>query len=134
MSYGRNLNIQMQNFPILKSWTNIQRNKAYVEEHDLVVVLAGMYLESPEGSGNIQFRNQLIFLQNNTPKIWKQAGINDYFTEVEAVTGDALIFPGWLSHRVPPNPTDQERIVLSFNIHGISVGSPTLIGTAKEDV
>ena len=121
---------------ILKSWTNIQLNKAYVEEHDHggCHFAVSMYLDKPEGSGNIQFRNMNLPLQNNTPKVWKQAGINDYFTEVEAVTGDALIFPGWLSHRVPPNPTDKERIVLSFNVNGITSGAPTLIGTVKEDV
>jgi len=31
-------------------------------------------------------------------------------------TNDVLIFPGWLKHRVQPNNTNEERIVMTFNI------------------
>ena len=115
---------------VFKSWTNITKSSGYVEEHDHggCHFAVSMYLEKPEGSGDIQFRNMNLPLNANTPKDGKANGINDYFTEVKAVTGDALIFPGWLPHRVPANPTDKERIVFSFNVHGVSPGSPIIIG------
>jgi uncharacterized protein (TIGR02466 family) len=115
---------------IFKSWTNITKSSGYVEEHDHggCHFAVSMYLEKPEGSGDIQFRNMNLSLNANTPKDGKANGINDYFTEVKAVTGDALVFPGWLPHRVPANPTDKERIVFSFNVHGVSPGSPIVIG------
>jgi len=115
---------------IFKSWTNITANQGYVEEHDHggSHFAVSMYLEKPEDSGDIQFRNMNLPLNSNAPKFEQPGGINDYYTEVKCETGDALIFPGWLPHRVPANPTNKERIVFSFNIHGVSPGSPIVIG------
>ena len=109
---------------------NITKSDGYVEEHDHggCHFAVSMYLEKPEGSGDIQFRNMNLPLNSNTPKQHVPNGINDYFTEVKCNTGDALIFPGWLPHKVPGNPTDKERIVFSFNVHGVSPGSPIVIG------
>jgi hypothetical protein len=38
------------------------------------------------------------------------------YREIEVNTNDVLIFPGWLKHRVQPSRTDEERIVMTFNI------------------
>jgi len=35
---------------------------------------------------------------------------------VEARAGRLVIFPAWLSHRVPPNRSHNDRISVSFNV------------------
>jgi hypothetical protein len=38
------------------------------------------------------------------------------YKEIQVKTNDVVIFPGWLKHRVQPSQTDEERIVMTFNI------------------
>ena len=35
---------------------------------------------------------------------------------LEVTEGDLLIFPGYLPHKVARNETDDDRIVISFNV------------------
>jgi len=117
-------NLDPAELAIAKSWCNITKNLAYVEEHDHGGChwAVSFYLTKPEGSGNIEFRDLDKELYSNFPMA------RPGWTEVPANQGDVLIFPGFLSHRVQPNPTNEERIVLSFNIHGDTGNSPVLTG------
>ena len=119
------LNLTQCDLQIMKSWCNVTKNNAYVEEHDHggCHFAVSFYVRKPDNSGNIEFRNLQKELFTNFPMHRKS------WIEVEAQEQDVLLFPGFLSHRVQPNTTDQERIVLSFNIHGINQHSPVLLGT-----
>jgi hypothetical protein len=44
------------------------------------------------------------------PNLWKQ---------LEVSTNDVLIFPAWINHRTQENLTDEDRIVLTYNVNGI---------------
>jgi uncharacterized protein (TIGR02466 family) len=105
---------------ISKSWFNVHKKGGKTLEHahnrtDLVV---SSYIRCPAGSGNIEFRDPLeshklgfpVDLDNN---LWR---------EVSVKTNDVLFFPGWLNHRTQENTTDQERIVMTYNINA----NPTL--------
>lgn len=41
-------------------------------------------------------------------------------TDIMVKEGDLLIFPGWLEHSVAENTSNEERIVLSFNLKNIN--------------
>jgi len=96
------------------SWFNIHRKTGETAEHqhaytELVITT---YFQLPKGSGYIEFRDPLEYHKAHTPinhehELWK---------EVPCVTGDILIFPGWLKHRVQPNNTDNDRIVMTVNV------------------
>jgi len=109
---------------VAKSWCNVTKDNAYVQEHDHggCHFAVSFYVRKPDNSGNIEFRNLDKELYSNFPMHRKG------WIEVPAGEQDVLIFPGFLSHRVQPNPTDKERIVLSFNIHGDTGNSPVLLG------
>ena len=47
-------------------------------------------------------------LQNNE--------LNAHVAGIEVSEGDLLIFPGYLPHKVAMNESDQDRIVISFNV------------------
>lgn len=114
---------------IWKSWFNITKQEAYVEEHDHggSHIAVSFYLKKPKGSGNIEFRNHEQPMWVNYPRNLEKGKSQDFFMEVEADELDCLIFPGWLSHRVQPNPLKEERIVFSCNVHGVTEYSPVLI-------
>jgi uncharacterized protein (TIGR02466 family) len=114
---------------IWKSWFNVTSNSAYVEEHDHggSHIAVSFYLKKPKGSGNIEYRNTEQPMWVNYPRNIVKGKANDFWCEVEGDEHDILIFPGWLSHRVQPNPLKEQRIVFSCNIHGVTEYSPVLI-------
>jgi len=101
-------------YTILNSWFNIHRPSGKTLEHyhnktDLVVTC---YLDKPQNTGNIEFRDPLEYHKSNTsiePEelLWK---------EVDCKTNDILIFPGWVRHRTQPNRGDKDRVVMTINI------------------
>jgi uncharacterized protein (TIGR02466 family) len=105
---------------ISKSWFNVHKKGGKTLEHahnrtDLVV---SSYVRCPAGSGNIEFRDPLEYHKLGFPVDLD----NNLWREVPVKTNDVLFFPGWLNHRTQENTTDQERIVMTYNIDA----NPTL--------
>lgn len=96
------------------SWVNYHNNSGYTREHHhgASVMVVTSYLNLPKDGGFIEFRDPLEaqrgFLVKNTK--------NSEWKEVKAETGDVLIFPGWLRHRVQPNKSNEKRWVLTTNV------------------
>lgn len=95
-----------------QSWLNLHKNSGQTLEHahGYVELVVTCYLQLPKNSGYIEYRDPLDQLKVNTPTYE-----NASFYEVPAVTGDILIFPGWLKHRTQPNSSDEDRIVMTIN-------------------
>ncbi|UYA57529.1 2OG-Fe(II) oxygenase family protein [Synechococcus phage S-CREM1] len=101
---------------ITKSWINVHKRGGKTLEHvhngsDMVV---SAYLKCPEGSGNIEFRDPLEYHKLGLPfhpehQLWREVQVED---------NDVLIFPPWMNHRTQENNTDEERIVLTYNVKG----------------
>jgi uncharacterized protein (TIGR02466 family) len=99
---------------IAESWFNRHRRGGVTLEHShngIGLVLAA-YIKLPPNSGFIEFRDPLEYHKANSPIIPE----NELWKEIPCVTGDFLIFPGWLKHRTQISCTDDERIVMTFNI------------------
>jgi uncharacterized protein (TIGR02466 family) len=117
---------------IEKSWINVHPPGAYTDEHSHgdVSIVATVYLYLPKNSGFIEFRNPLEYPWSGYPKfdlnhaLWKS---------IPCVTGDILLFPGWLHHRVQPNNSEEDRVVLTMNIEhrrlNVMYGMPFGINT-----
>jgi uncharacterized protein (TIGR02466 family) len=99
---------------VTNSWMNRHYRGGYTAEHchNSSTFVASCYLKCPPGSGNIEFKNPLEYHLNSWPIHPEEM----MYIEVPVKTGDVLIFPGWLKHRVQPNNTDQERLVMTINI------------------
>lgn len=102
------------NSKVDQSWVNLHRKggKTLTHAHTFTTFVVSSYLECPPNSGNIEFLDPLEYHKSQHPIIpevvlWKQ---------VECKTNDVLIFPGYLKHRTQENITDNERIVMTFNI------------------
>jgi uncharacterized protein (TIGR02466 family) len=98
------------------SWINWHDAGAELQEHDhdMMSFVVTYYLKKPVDSGNIEFRNPLEYH-------WAGYGNNlAYFKEMPTITGDILLFPGWLKHRVQPNNSKERRVVLNMNFKRIS--------------
>ena len=115
----------MADLPLIpeNSWTNIEAKGGFVVEHDHSPSHMSMaiYLQKPENSGDIEFRNPLQVNWSHMPRKFIDGDKHDYFQPVTATTVDVVIFPGWLSHRVQPNQSDDIRVVMSININGVRI-------------
>lgn len=102
------------NLDVLNSWINTHKRNGVTLEHNhnqaLFVVTS--YLSLPKNSGYIEFRDPLEYHKGNTPMEPEE----NLWRAVPCKTNDVLIFPAWLKHRTQPNNTDEERIVMTWNI------------------
>ena len=89
---------------------NIQHN------HPNSYLSAAYYVRHPEKSGNIRFFDPREQKNIRYPKIKKYTDLSAVIIEKDPKEGDLLIFPSYLFHEVGTNLSDQERVVVSFNI------------------
>ena len=93
-------------------WAIINKNGDFniLHTHPNCYLSAAYYVKAPEKCGRFQIENPNIAKRNFYPEIKrKNAGI-----EIEE--GDLLIFPGYLPHKVRANESNEDRIVISFNV------------------
>lgn len=89
--------VEAQEGPIDSWWMNVNTTNEYTNwhAHDRWSKVGVLYVQVP--GGDIEFR---------------QGG--SYWSETPQ-SGDLLVFPGSLEHRVLPNPSEQVRISIAFN-------------------
>lgn len=99
----------------LEAWVNLHDKGGYnnLHAHPNVLLCACYYLQAPEGSGQIVFRDPrpgavLTPFQGN--------GANCGGTmSVVPQAGQLIVFPNWLEHQVEMHEADEPRISISMN-------------------
>ena len=81
---------------------------------------AAYYVKVPENSGNFQIFNPNSISRNRFPKKSNPTEFNIISAVLKVEEGDLLIFPSYLPHAVAKNETDEDRIVVSFNLSVLS--------------
>ena len=84
-------------------WFNSARagESTRLHNHNSEAKISGVYyLQVPENSGNLFFRNS-----------------NNHELEIQAEKGKLVLFPARLNHYVPENQSRAKRISLSFNCY-----------------
>tara|TARA_Y200000002_G_scaffold223575_1_gene184663 strand:- start:906 stop:1487 length:582 start_codon:yes stop_codon:yes gene_type:complete len=93
-----------------KSWINYSNKGNYQLEHthpaDIMTVI--FYLNKPTDTASLQVQNPMMYHWNNhrQTQFWK---------DVNASTGDVIVIPGWMLHRVDKNLSEEERISITIN-------------------
>ena len=89
---------------------NIQHN------HPNAYLSAVYYVKVPKNSGNIKFFDPKEQKNIRYPKIKNYTDISAVITEITPKEGDLLIFPSYLYHSVGENLSEDDRIIVSFNV------------------
>tara|TARA_B100000287_G_C20506094_1_gene731135 strand:+ start:64 stop:705 length:642 start_codon:yes stop_codon:yes gene_type:complete len=116
--YWEELGYAPANVQVTASWANDHQIGDYTGEHShsdgwrQAHVASVIYLDKTKGRGNLEICNPLDYIHRLTPLHGEQ-GDAIMAEEIETVTGDFLLFPGWLRHRT--QPTEHPRRVLSIN-------------------
>ena len=90
---------------------NIQHN------HANAYLSSAYYVRYPEKSGSIKFFDPREQKNIRYPKIKNYTDISAVITEITPKEGDLLIFPSYLYHSVSENLSEDDRIIVSFNIN-----------------
>lgn len=95
---------------------NKKNNLNLAHTHPNNFLSAAYYVKAPKNSGNIKFISSNSVKKERYPKLEKATEFNQSGVEIEPEEGNLLIFPSYLLHEVMKNETDEDRIVISFNI------------------
>jgi uncharacterized protein (TIGR02466 family) len=105
---------------ITNSWVNLHKKDGftYPHAHGMCSLSIAAYLQLPQDSGFIEFKDPHFDMRSIQRKIDIPGSLEEY-QPVAAVTGDVLFFTGWLQHRTQPNYSDEDRWVLTTNYSNV---------------
>lgn len=110
--------LETQIVKITSMWSIINNKDAFNEKHHHgnSALSAAYYVKAEKNAGNIVFfdpRQANVFHHPTSKEV------NNINAQVQSVTpraGTLVLFPSYLEHKVNPNLSNEERIVLSFNV------------------
>jgi uncharacterized protein (TIGR02466 family) len=99
-------------------WAIINKKDDFnvIHSHPNSLLSAAYYVKAPENCGRFQVENPNYIKKHITPQIVNENEHNVILAGIEINEGDLLIFPGYLPHKVAKNQSDEDRIVISFNV------------------
>jgi uncharacterized protein (TIGR02466 family) len=100
---------------VLDMWANFTPKDGWIDSHCHISMPlnAVLYLDASPDQGNIVIENPNDQLLATQPINYKTKF--QFEEEIEVRTGDFIIFPGFLKHKVRKNTTDKPRMVLGLN-------------------
>jgi len=112
-------NLKDQETKITSMWSIINKKNASNERHihSNNYISAAYYVKAPNNCGDIVFHDPRSEATFRHPKISKLNRLNSNVFMIEPKAGLLVLFPSYLYHSVDLNKTDEERIVISFNIN-----------------
>jgi uncharacterized protein (TIGR02466 family) len=107
-----------KNIRIKEMWAIINKTGDFnvIHTHPNCYLSAAYYVKAPEKCGRFQIENPNIAKRNFYPEIKTKNELNLQVAGMEIEEGNLLIFPGYLPHKVRANESNEDRIVISFNV------------------
>lgn len=111
---------------ITEAWININKKGHFNYSHDHPGSLFSCvyYVKGGPDKGALEFKTPITAHTYTISN--EMVGAFNAFTGhamvVPPVTGDLLIFPSWLSHRVNMSRSDEDRISIAFNSRAAGTG------------
>ena len=107
-----------KNISINSMWAIINKKNDFnvIHTHPNSYLSAAYYVSAPKNCGKFQIENLNIAKRHSYPEVLKNNELNAQVAGIEVAEGDLLIFPGYLPHKVAMNESDEDRIVVSFNV------------------
>lgn len=106
-------------YGVVQSWVNVHNKTGVTLEHahGAAIMAIATYLQLPKDGGFIEYKDPMEYPKN----FHQRTSLDWMWKEVPAITGDVLMFPGWLLHRTQPSQSDEERWVLTTNVGIVGV-------------
>ena len=110
---------QKQNAKINNMWAIINTGGStnLRHQHGNSTISGAYYVRAPKSCGDIVFYDPRPAPVYFHPLSTKPNSLNAMQNAVNPVEGGLVLFPSYLDHSVNPNLSNEERIVISFNIN-----------------
>jgi uncharacterized protein (TIGR02466 family) len=99
-------------------WANVMTRQVVhgLHLHPLASLSGTYYVRTPRGCSGLKFEDpRLDRFMAAPPRRARARRENQVWVTVPAEAGKLVLFESWLRHEVMPNPTEAERISVSFN-------------------
>jgi uncharacterized protein (TIGR02466 family) len=99
-------------------WVNVMTRQVVhgLHLHPLATISGTYYVRTPHGCSGLKFEDpRLDRFMASPPRKARARRENQLWVTVPAEQGKVVLFESWLRHEVAPNPTEAERISISFN-------------------
>jgi uncharacterized protein (TIGR02466 family) len=118
--FARLLDLEMRgrNVFMTDCWVNIMPGGVAhaLHLHPLAFVSGAYYVRTPPGCAGLKFEDpRLDRFMAAPPKRPDARPANRQFVTYPAEAGQVILFESWLRHEVAANPTEPERMSISFN-------------------
>jgi uncharacterized protein (TIGR02466 family) len=112
------MHVAEEGMEITSCWANFHPKGAFNPPHTHPNNYLGgvYYVDTPDNSGSITFEDPRAQPQIVSPRVSQFTAENTGRAIIDVKEGMLLLFPAWLVHTVDPNPSDQIRISISFNL------------------
>ena len=103
---------------VSEMWAIINKPRDFnvIHTHPNAYLSAAYYVKAPENAGKFVIEHPLSVARHSYPAIEKKTEFNVKGAALNIEEGDLLLFPAYLPHKVNENKSDQDRIVISFNV------------------
>ena len=108
-----------KNILLREMWSIINKKNDFnvIHTHPNCYLSAAYYVRAPENCGKFMVENPNSVKKHFFPQIANKTELNVPVASIDVSEGDLLIFPGYLPHKVGKNESDEDRIVISFNVN-----------------
>ena len=107
-----------QDIKMCSLWINIMPKGVThsMHIHPLSVISGTFYVQVPKGTRGLKLEDpRMTNFMASPARVPNAKTINQRFIEAKPNAGQILLFESWMKHEVPPNPTNEDRISISFN-------------------
>jgi len=103
---------------LTEMWAIINKKNNFNLEHTHPnnYLSAAYYVKAPENCGSFNVSNPNQVAKERIAISDKRTEFNQNIAQIKPVAGDLLLFPAYLPHSVGMNLSEEDRIVISFNI------------------
>ena len=103
---------------IVAMWAIINKKNSYnvMHNHQNCYLSSAYYVKKPKNSGDITFFDPNEAKTYRFPKKERNTNYSTQTITIKPEEGDLLIFPSYLYHAVEINSSNEDRVVISFNI------------------
>lgn len=101
----------------VNSWAAVYPKGAWVPLHDhKIMEWSGVYyVSAPEGCGDITFTDPKEYALAAEPPNTRWRG--NYKQKFNPKNGKIILFPSYVKHETVPNQSEEDRVIISFNIN-----------------
>ena len=120
LKYAAELDMDLEGKTIRMTdcWVNIMPNRVThgLHLHPLSFISGTYYVRTPSNCSAIKFEDpRLSSFMAAPPKKSGAREENQQFVRYPAKAGRLVLFESWLRHEVPANPSNSDRVSISFN-------------------